>query len=139
MTDRRAATIPELDRRGLREFGLGAGAMIAVVFGLFLPWLFDGRFPLWPWVAGGVFGLAALVTPAALNPVYRAWMRVALLLGRITTPLILGLVFYLAITPMGMVMRLFGYDPMRRRDSGEAATHRIESTATERERLERPF
>lgn len=131
--------IPPLDRRGLRDFGLGAGAMIAGVFGLLLPWLFGAHFPRWPWIAGGAFAAAAIVMPAALRPVYRGWMRVALLLGRITTPLILGLVFYVAVTPMGVLMRIFGYDPMRRRRDPDARSYRVASTELERERLERPF
>ena len=42
----------------------------------------------------------------ALRPVYRGWMRFGLLLSRVTTPLILGIVFFLVITPIGLVRRL---------------------------------
>ena len=42
-------TIPELDRAGLRQFGLLMGGFVALVFGLLLPWLFERTLPLWPW------------------------------------------------------------------------------------------
>ena len=42
--------IPELDRKGLREFGLTTGALIAAIFGLFFPWLLSVHIPLWPWI-----------------------------------------------------------------------------------------
>ena len=137
MTDRHA--IPELDRKGLREFGFVTGLMVVLIFGLFFPWLLDSKFPVWPWVILGVLGTMAVAVPAALRPVYYWWMRLALLLGRITTPLILGIAFFLVLTPMGLLMRLFGNDPMRRGAHAGAETYRVDSTKTDRDRLERPF
>ena len=40
--------IPELDRKGLREFGLTTGAAVIVIFGLFFPWVLDLAWPIWP-------------------------------------------------------------------------------------------
>lgn len=131
--------IPELDRKGLREFGLVTGAIIGVLFGLFFPWLLERPMPRWPWVIAGVLALLALAAPAALRPVYRNWMRFGLFMSRITTPLILGLVFYLVITPMGLVMRLAGKDYMARRLRDGTSSYRIASEATPPERLEKPF
>ena len=45
-----SSDIPELDRAGLRKFGLTTGAIVALLFGLFLPWLFDFGLPRWPWM-----------------------------------------------------------------------------------------
>ena len=137
MTERYA--IPELDRKGLREFGLVTGVMVVLIFGLFFPWLLDLEFPVWPWVVLGVLGTMALAIPAALRPVYYWWMRLALLLGRITTPIVLGIAFYFVLTPTGLLMRLFANDPMRRKKHVDAETYRVASTKTDRERLERPF
>ena len=44
------ATIPDIDRKGLREFGLLMAAVIGVLFGDFFPWLFDKGWPTWPWI-----------------------------------------------------------------------------------------
>ena len=132
-------TIPDLDRKGLREFGLVTGSIVAALFGLFLPWLLELRFPIWPWVVGGVLGLWALLAPMSLRPVYYWWMRFALLLSRITTPIILGIVFYLLFLPVGLVMKLFRRDPMKRRFDETVTSYRVLSHKAPRDQLERPF
>ena len=134
-----AHTIPELDRRGLREFGLVTGGIIAGLFGLFFPWLLEFSIPVWPWVVGGVLGLWALAAPMSLRPVYYWWMRFALLLSRITTPIILGIVFYLVFLPVALVMKLMGRDPMARRFDQGATSYRVPSHKAPRDQLEKPF
>jgi hypothetical protein len=57
-------TIPELGRKGLREFGLTTGIAIVVIFGLFFPWLLERPWPTWPWViAAGLWFLALACQP----------------------------------------------------------------------------
>jgi len=131
--------IPELDRKGLREFGLTTGGIIAVLFGLFFPWLIERPIPRWPFVILLVLGGLALAAPLALKPVYKGWMRFGLLMSKITTPLIMGVVFYVLITPMGLVMRLSGKDAMARRLHQQVKSYRIKSETTPPERLEKPF
>ncbi|MBL8201975.1 MAG: hypothetical protein JNK40_13495 [Chromatiales bacterium] len=131
--------IPELDRKGLREFGLVTGGIVGVIFGLFFPWVLERPIPRWPWVIFGVLALLGLAAPNALRPVYHWWMRFGLLMSKITTPIIMGIVFYLVITPMGLVMRLMGKDYMARRLRDKAPSYRIESKATPPKRLEKPF
>ena len=131
--------IKALDRNGLREFGIVTGAIVAVLFGLLLPWLLGTRIPLWPWVLAGILVAWALVAPGSLGPVYRVWMRFGLLIGSVTTPLILGIVFFLLIMPMGLVMRAFGHDPLSRALDEEAASYRVPSQKTDAESIERPF
>lgn len=131
--------IKQLDAKGLREFGLVTGAIVAGLFGLFLPWLFDFGVPLWPWILAAVLSLWALIAPATLEPVYRAWMRIGLLIGLVTTPLILGAVFFVVVLPTGVLMRLFGHDPMARELDKGAGTYRVPSRRIEAKNLERPF
>ncbi len=131
--------IIELDKKGLRGFGLTTGAIVAVMFGLLLPWLFGLGYPLWPWILAVVLALWALAAPQSLRPIYRGWMRLGLLISRVTTPLILGAVFFLVIMPMGLVMRLFGHDPMNRRFDAEAASYRVLSRKAPKEHMEKPF
>ncbi len=132
-------TIPELDRKGLREFGLVTGGIFAGLFGLFFPWLLEIGIPLWPWILGGVLALWALVAPASLRPVYYWWMRFALLLSRVTTPIILGVVFFLVILPVALVMKIVGRDPMARRFNERAASYRVSSHRAPRENMEKPY
>ncbi len=134
-----AHAIPQLDRKGLREFGLVTGGILAGLFGLFFPWLFEFAIPVWPWLAGGALGVWALLAPQTLGPVYYWWMRLALLLSRVTTPIILGAVFFLVFLPVALVMKLLGKDPMRRRFDEGAASYRVPSHKAPRDQLEKPF
>lgn len=130
--------IPELDRKGLREFALVTSGIVAVLFGLFFPWAFEFKWPLWPWILGGVLSVVGLIAPMALQPVYKTWMRIGLLLNKITTPIIMGIVFYLLVTPMGILRSVFAPDPMARKlDSSES--YRVPSQKKSPESLEKPF
>ncbi|MDH3646096.1 MAG: SxtJ family membrane protein [Gammaproteobacteria bacterium] len=132
-------TIPELDNPGLRRFGLMMGGVIAILFGLLLPWLFSAVLPLWPWLLAGAFLAVALVRPAALRPIYRGWMHFGYFMSRITTPLLLGLVFFLAIVPTALIMRLLKRDPLARALDPELDSYRVDSNKAPTENLEKPF
>ena len=131
--------IVELDRKGLREFGLVTGGIVAVLFGLFFPWLLDFKIPVWPWVVAAALGAWAIAAPESLRPVYRWWMKLGLLLSKITTPLILGIVFFLLIFPMGLVVRLTGRDFMERRFDDKAKSYRKLSHKRLKEHMEKPY
>jgi hypothetical protein len=131
--------IPVLDRKGLRDFGLLTGALFAGIFGLLLPWRFGWSWPLWPWLILAVLGGLALVAPLALNPVYKVWMRFGLVMGAIMSRLILGIVFFLVVTPLGLLMRATGKDPMHRRFDRQAASYRELIGANKSNSLDKPF
>ena len=131
--------IPELDKKGLREFGLTFGAVFVVIFGLFFPWLLERPWPAWPWIVAAPFWALALIYPPWLRWVYRGWMRFGLLASRVMTPLVLGIVFFVMISPMALVMRLMGKDPMRRALDPQQKSYRVSSTKRPKEKLERPF
>jgi len=131
--------IPELDRKGLREFGLVTGAAVAALFGLLLPWMLELQWPAWPWAIAAPLWLLALIQPSWLRGIYRAWMRFGLLASRVMTPLILGIVFFVMISPMAMVRRLMGKDPMQRSLDPNQDSYRVQSTKSPKEKLERPF
>lgn len=131
--------IPELDRNGLREFGLTTGAAIVGIFGLAFPWILDLEWPAWPWIIAAPLWAMALLQPLWLRPVYRAWMQFGLLASRVMTPLVLGIVFFAMISPMAMVRRLAGKDPLHRGLDPEQESYRIRSKKHPREKLEKPF
>ena len=56
-----------------------------------------------------------LLLPELLRPVYLAWMVLAFPIGWLISHLLMAMTFYLVVTPIGLIMRLCGYDPMRRR------------------------
>ena len=130
--------IKDLDRKGLRQFALTMGGIVAVLFGLFFPWLLERPIPRWPWVIAAVLVAWGLVAPASLRPLYRGWMRFGLLLNKVTTPVIMGIVFFLVVTPMGWFRRLMGKDAMARHFD-QSASYRLPSRKAPTKNLERPF
>lgn len=134
MTD----AIPTPGRTELRRFGVTSGAIVAVLFGLLLPWLFDRAWPLWPWLVAGALLVAGLLIPTALGPVYRGWMKFGHVIGAINTRIILALTFYLMIFPIGVLMRLLRNDPMARRLDKQIASYRVLRQDTPRS-MEKPF
>ncbi len=64
--------------------------------------------------AAGVLIVGGVVVPSRLGPVYRAWMGMALLISKVTTPIFLGIVFYGVITPTALIMRALGKNPIDR-------------------------
>jgi hypothetical protein len=107
-----------------RSFGLTFG----IIFALFgLSPLVRGR-PVsgWALVVAAAFFLAALALPRMLAPLNRIWLRFGLLLHACISPVIMGLVFYTTVTPIGLVRCLLGKDPLRLRFDRNAVTYWIE-------------
>lgn len=65
-----------------------------------------------PTVLGAALGLAGLLAPGSLTGVHRAWMGLARVISRVTTPLFLGLTYFLVITPIGLLRRTLGRHPL---------------------------
>ncbi len=138
MTD---AFLPPADvadeTKELRKFGLAVGAAFALIFGLFLPWVFSFRIPLWPFIVCAALVVPALVAPQLLRPVQRGWMKVAEPIGWFNTRLVLGLVFYLVFTPVGAIRRLIA-DPLVLRQR-PTESYRKPSRQRTAQSMERPF
>ena len=81
----------------------------------------------------------ALITPGTLKIVYNVWMRIGLVLGRVNTKIVLGIVFYLVFTPIGLLMKIFREDPMRRKIDEGAVSYRRASVKPPKERMERTY
>ncbi len=123
----------------LRKFGLVTGAIVIVLFGLILPWIFGYKWPVWPWILTGVLWIWALAIPGTLFFVYSSWLKFGHIAGWINTRIILGLMFFLVFFPAGILMRIFGNDPMVRKFDGTANSYRIVSKPIERDHVERPY
>lgn len=133
------AVTVEKGKEELRKFGLLTGGLIAGLFGLAFPFLFARPYPVWPWIIGGVLLAWALALPASLASIYKYWMRFAHILGWVNTRIILGFIFFLLITPIGLLMRLFARDPMARKFDTKATSYRVPSATARRENIRRPF
>ncbi len=133
--------IPELDTRGLRQFGLMLGGILAGVFGLLLPWIWGWeQLPNYLWIVTGVLVVFwALLAPDSIRGLYKVWMRIAMAIGNVVNTIILAIVFFIVITPMGIVMRMMGKDPMHRTLDISVASYRIISRVAARNHVERPY
>ena len=136
---RESDLIPHLDKSGLRRFGLTIAIAVAAVFGALLPYLFGRAVPYWPFLLAGVLTVWSIAAPQSLDAVYRPWMRLGLLINRLTTPIIMGLVFFAIITPVSLIMKLIRRDPMTRGFDQSQNSYRIASRKATRASLERPF
>ena len=74
------------------------------------------------------FGLAAAAAPSILAPLNRIWLKIGLALHKVTTPLIMGLLFFLVVTPIGLIMRATGKDILRLKRSPEEKSYWIDRT-----------
>ena len=101
--------------RAEKEFGLIVGAILILLAGW---WLYRGRFESATqvfFVVGSLLVVLALLWPRLLVLPNRAWMALATLLSYVTTPVILAFVFFFILTPIGLIKRTMGWDPLHRR------------------------
>ena len=103
----------EIEAGSERTFGIVFSAVFAII-GLYPLW-HGGEARIWVLIMAGVFLLAALVAPRILRPLNRLWSRFGLLLHKVVSPVIMGLLFFVAVTPTALIMRLAGKDPLRLR------------------------
>jgi uncharacterized membrane protein len=126
------------EKKQLRHFGLIVGGIFAAI-GLW-PVLFRAQGPrLWALALAVALVVPALVLPRSLTYVHRGWMAAGEALGWINTRIILSVIFYGLVTPMGVVMRRFGRDPMHRRFEPDATTYRVLKSSRAAAHMARQF
>jgi heme/copper-type cytochrome/quinol oxidase subunit 4 len=110
-------------RKQLRSFGLilaGGFTVIALA-----PMIRSHSPRSWALVVAILFGTAGLIFPALLRPVYRVWMTIGEVLAWVNTRIILTILYYALIVPIGFMLRMRGKDPMRLKFERDAETYRI--------------
>ncbi len=81
---------------------------------------------IWASILAAVFLVLAIARPASLGPLNRVWTRFGLLLHKIMSPLVMGVIFYFSITPIGVFLRLIGKSTLGLRPDPEMETYWIE-------------
>lgn len=102
------ADIP-VSRRKIIEFGITMFTVLAVIIPLFVSWRNGWEWAAWLSISIGIGAsllLLCLTTGMMMTPIYRAWMRVALILGTMMTAIIVTIVFVVVITPIGLARRI---------------------------------
>lgn len=107
-----------------RVFGLVFAGVFLVIAG----WpLIHGVAPRW-WALGisVAFGAVAWVRPVLLARLNRLWMKLGILLGKVVSPIALGILFFGVVTPIGVMIRIAGKDPLRLKRDPAAVSYWIE-------------
>ncbi len=110
-----------------KSFGI-TFAVIFLVVGLF-PLLRGGAVMLWALIVSGCFLLIALTVPKVLALPNKLWTLFGHMMGKITNPLLLGILYFLFITPFSLLLRLFGKDFLRMGFSKKCESYWIEKPA----------
>jgi len=107
----------------IREFGITFFVVLSLIGWVLL---YKGRSLGYTFLGVGVlFVVFGTWAPGPLKPFYRAWMALALVLGFFTSRLILCILYYCVLTPIGVIMRLLGKDLLGRRWDKEARSYWI--------------
>lgn len=127
-----------LNRGKLRSFGL----LVGLIFSLLgiVPVITKGRsVRLWALALSAALIISSLLSPRLLVRPYGAWMALGRVLNWINTRIILGIIFYAIITPMAVVMRMFGYDPLSLLFDDSILTYKVRVKSKNPKHMERQF
>jgi hypothetical protein len=114
----------------LRQFGFAA-CIAFTVLGALLRWWFDlAALPWIVWALGAYCGLAAVLAPFKVFPVYLLVTALAVPIGLVVGHVVLGLVYFGLMTPLGLVMRMAGRDALRLRKPNVASYWNRRTPAT---------
>ena len=122
--------------RGGRKFSYTVGAAF-LVLGAIAAWRGHPTLAATVAALGLLLVLGGLVIPARMRAVERRWMQLALLLSRVTTPVFMGIVYFLIVAPTGLLRRTLARTPLRR--DASSSTFWLPSDPTSRDRLRQQF
>ena len=121
----------DTSRKEIRKFGL----VIAIALGVIGSFVYVkfGNFNVvgWLWGIGLLFLILGFILPSVLRPVYRIWMLLAYFIGGIVSRVILTVLFYVVLTPTGLVLRLFGKDVLDQRFEKDRESYWIKKDLTD--------
>ena len=98
------------------EIKLGSNRSFGIVFFIVFvliatyPLLNQGEVRIWSLIISFLFLFLGLLNSKILTPFNKLWFRFGLFLGKIISPIIMGVIFFLVVTPIGLLMRFFGKD-----------------------------
>ena len=99
-----------------KDIKIGSNKSFGVVFFLvFLlislyPLINDGNIRIWSFVISIIFLILGILNSKILSPLNKIWFKFGLLLGKIISPVVMGIIFFIVVTPTGLILRLFQKD-----------------------------
>lgn len=128
-----------VDKKQLRNFGFILASGIMILFGVVIPMLKHKPSALWPWSVASLLFLLAFAFPQALKLIYQPWMKLGAILGWINTRIILGFIYFVVMTPISIVLRCIGHDPLSLKMDSTLQTYKIKSEVQDIKHMERPY
>ena len=98
---------------------IGSNRSFGIVFFIFFlivgtyPIFFQGELRIWSLIVSIIFFLLGIINSRFLTPLNLLWFKFGMLLGRIVSPIVMGLVFFLVVTPTGLIMRILNKNLLR--------------------------
>ena len=91
-----------------RNFGI----VFSIVFLIISIWplLSQNDIRIWSLIISGIFLVLGLINSKILNPLNKLWFKFGIFLGKVISPIIMGIIFFFVVTPIGLIMRIFGKD-----------------------------
>ena len=102
-----------ISQKQLREFGFLIGFGFPIIMGWLIPAINGHLFRSWSLLVGCPSLILGILKPRLLFYPYKTWMTIGLALGWINSRIILGLVYLLVLQPIAIIMKIFGYDPLK--------------------------
>ncbi len=128
----------EVEMGSERSFGI----VFAVVFAIIALWpaLFHGgSVRLWALAVAAVFLVIAFAAPHLLKPLNRIWFLFGLLLSKIISPIVMGIIFFVTVTPIGLIRRMKNPDPLNQAFDAEAPSYWITRDASAQTTMKKQF
>tara|TARA_B100000161_G_C33233381_1_gene273724 strand:- start:21 stop:413 length:393 start_codon:yes stop_codon:yes gene_type:complete len=91
-----------------RSFGIVFFIVFLII--TLYPLTYGGEIRLWSLIISLIFLTLGLLNSKILSPLNKIWFKFGIFLGKIVSPLIMGIIFFLVVTPIGLIMRLLGKD-----------------------------
>ena len=114
------------------EIKLGSNRSFGIVFFIVFvliaiyPLINQGEVRIWSLIISFLFLFLGLVNSKILTPLNKLWFRFGLFLGKIISPIIMGVIFFLVVTPIGLLMRFFGKDVLNLKLNKKKSSYWIE-------------
>ena len=113
-----------ISKKQLREYGFLIGFGFPIIIGWLIPFINGDFFRVWTLFISIPFLIIGILKPSLLFYPYKTWMLIGVALGWINSRIILGLIFLFVLLPISLIMKIFGYDPLRKKNKGNEISFR---------------
>tara|TARA_S200000501_G_C20779532_1_gene724353 strand:- start:359 stop:751 length:393 start_codon:yes stop_codon:yes gene_type:complete len=126
----------KLSHNQLRQFGFLIGFVFPILIGWIIPSIGGHAFRVWTLYIGIPFFVLGLFKAKLLKKPYILWIKIGDILGWINSKIILGLLFFIVLQPIALIMRIFGYDPLKlKKNNLKTYRENIENNVTNFEKI----